>query len=362
MLRQRLSKPRPGFTLIELLVVIAIIAILVALLLPAVQQAREAARRSSCKNNLKQLALAMHNYHDTYRVLPMGSMLQEQGNSANQESKANWGWGAYLLPFIEQGPVSDTLQVGNLRLRQCLDDPVRRQVLQTPLESFLCPSDPSPGLNDARKLPSTAAANGGPNTPALRIGWANAHGTAKSNYLVCTSTSQHSFGPGDPGSNAAGTQQINGMFGQVTWNQPSNPALYMGCRKFSDITDGLSNTVMMGERVSSINSLNGNVVEPHAGLVFGIADSANGGRFKGPQDVMISGGVLLNAFNSVPAAERGASSAHKGGVQFALGDGSVRFLSENIDHDPSGALGNRPVNSTYERLTAIGDGQPVGEF
>ncbi len=130
---------RRAFTLIELLVVIAIIAILVALLLPAVQQAREAARRSSCKNNLKQLGLAIHNYHDTYRTMPPGVV--------DDFTDSIWGWGALILPFVEQGPVYDALRVGNIPLGvrmtpgNALD---QLSVLQTPISTYRCPSDVGP--------------------------------------------------------------------------------------------------------------------------------------------------------------------------------------------------------------------------
>lgn len=347
------NKTRQGFTLIELLVVIAIIAILVALLLPAVQQAREAARRSSCKNNLKQLALAMHNYHDVHRTFPMGSLLKEKDNSATLTSKANWGWGAMLLPFLEQSALFENLNIGNVTVRQNLNNATTRQLMVTPISAFICPSDPGPGVNDFRKLPSTAASDATSADPSGRSGWAEAYATAKSNYLGCHSTSMISFGVGDPASNGGGLTQVNGMFGPVQYDSTRA----MPCRKMRDLTDGTSNTLMLGERTWRVGNRNG-----YAGLALAHADCANGGRFMGPQDLMIDGRQLINATSSDNNAERGASSTHKGGAQFALADGSVRFLSENIDHDPSGATGSRPVNSTYERLTAINDGQVVGEF
>src|SRR5215813_2046814 len=110
---------RSGFTLIELLVVIAIIAVLIGLLLPAVQQAREAARRSQCKNNLKQMGLAMHNYHDVYQCFPPGYLGYPAGNGGSCATINNttqrgqgWGWGAFLLPYLDQGNLYNLLSPG----------------------------------------------------------------------------------------------------------------------------------------------------------------------------------------------------------------------------------------------------------
>jgi len=127
---------RSAFTLIELLVVIAIIAILIALLLPAVQQAREAARRSSCKNNVKQLGLAFHNYHDVHRVFPIGYIAQGGG-----ASDANWAWSAYLLPFVDQAPLYNQIDVGTTHLDVILADTTLLPLVQKNYSMFRCPSD-----------------------------------------------------------------------------------------------------------------------------------------------------------------------------------------------------------------------------
>src|SRR5690606_1821609 len=131
---------RRGFTLIELLVVIAIIAVLIALLLPAVQQAREAARRSQCQNNLKQLGLALHNYHDTYARFPSAVFWTDvDGDGQADRDEGHWAWGAAILPFIEQGNLADRMQPGTLTPTQvhALDP----SLLKTPLAVFQCPSD-----------------------------------------------------------------------------------------------------------------------------------------------------------------------------------------------------------------------------
>ena len=132
----RLSSKRGpvAFTLVELLVVIAIIGILIALLLPAVQAAREAARRAQCVNNLKQLALAVHNYESALKVWPPGCI-------DDKTMIETWGWGVFILPFCEQQPLYDDLDVQNRKLYHVFQDAAGRQLLQTPLAEFRCPSD-----------------------------------------------------------------------------------------------------------------------------------------------------------------------------------------------------------------------------
>ena len=147
----RTNPLRKGFTLIELLVVIAIIAILVALLLPAVQQAREAARRSQCKNNLKQIGIGMHGYHDTFSTLPPGFVRVHAADT----DKGNWGWGTFILPFMDQGALYEALSPGevdpavtnsNGSLASAVQNPAKRAEMQNALPAFRCPSDTGPTL------------------------------------------------------------------------------------------------------------------------------------------------------------------------------------------------------------------------
>jgi prepilin-type N-terminal cleavage/methylation domain-containing protein len=140
-----------GFTLIELLVVIAIIAILIALLLPAVQQAREAARRTQCKNNLKQLGLALHNYHDVYNLFPPGWLDDPALGLPAAPHPSRYAWPVSLLPMIEQTALHNTLDPRN-DLIDALKIPAKLTLMQQPVSVFRCPSDTGPTLNDVRPM------------------------------------------------------------------------------------------------------------------------------------------------------------------------------------------------------------------
>ena len=281
---------RRGFTLIELLVVIAIIAILIALLLPAVQQAREAARRTECKNNLKQVGLALHNYHDTHGVFPPGNI-----NSGPASTTRGWGWGTFLLPFIDQAPLYNSLNVSTQDFGgNGATTPIAATTLtQTPLKAFRCPSDTGAAINSNR----------------------DNHGT--SNYS------------GVYGANSEGHLSTagNGLF-----YANSNVAI-------RDVTDGLTNTLVVGERAfGKIGTVTyqgavwvGKAQHGHYGATFfGIDDTTSARLF----------GTHHFAF----------SSQHTGGVHFVLGDGSVKFVNENISQ------------TTLLRVAQRNDGLTVGDW
>lgn len=256
-----------GFTLVELLVVIAIIGVLVALLLPAVQQAREAARRAQCINNLKQIGLAMHNYHDTHRSLPAGF-----------NNDLGWSWGAAILPFIEQKALYD--EFGKTSILMDLSDPDILSATRVKLDGFRCPSDPAPDLND-KSVPNVGARE--------EIAYAS--------YVASMGTNK------DATLGNLGT----GMF----WAKS-----YI---KLRDVIDGTSNTFLAGEREYQ-HSI--------GGIWAGTTTSGPGHSNK--KFILASthtGDGLIND----PSKTKGFGSMHPGGAVFLFVDASAHFIPETID-------------------------------
>ncbi len=317
-----------GFTLIELLVVIAIIAILVALLLPAVQQAREAARRSQCKNNLKQIGLAIHNYHDVHNVIVSGTLVKAGGVTA--ANTAAWGWGAILLPYLEQQALYDAANTTQGDLDLVLRDPNLRHLTQKTVTVYRCPSDDSADLNATRNFNAPYGQGSDPMNPAH---------LATSNYIAMIGTR---WGRLDRWVNE-GRDPFGSLWG-------------VSKVRFRDITDGLSNTIMIGERDG----------ECGAGVWAGVRRyEANG--VIGNQSVLGTTGAKINDPDNSggeSTCTAGFSSRHTGGAQFLFGDGSVRFLSENIQYSQTGADTDTPTSAMgiYQRLARRNDGQVVGEY
>lgn len=216
-----------AFTLIELLVVIAIVAVLLGLLLPAVQKVREAASLMTCRNNLKQIGLAMHNYHDAQRSFPVGYYDPTPWPPGYQTPQGldhgpGWGWGAFLLPYLEQGnlhrQINFSVDVG---------DPSMAAVRSTPLKIFTCPSDPSP-VELFTISANGAATNVGPSPTGLNS-WVLATG----NYVACN---------GNDGVDCFCTPPHTGAFIRAI----------KGFRA-PDILDGLSNTFFVCDRPSFLS-------------------------------------------------------------------------------------------------------------
>jgi len=332
---------RRAFTLIELLVVIAIIAILIALLLPAVQQAREAARRTQCRNNLKQLALGFHEYVDSYHLFPIAfQRTTNTGNQAAPFETSHWSWGASILPFIDQGPAYNVLNVGGFRLHESLMIPIGKKTLVTPISTFQCPSDGSPRVNSFKEGDYNRNLSDSTTDVAAAL----------SNYVV---------------SGESSTSTVP-LIDQITFGPCTGVGFENSKVGFQNITDGKSYTLLLGERASKIHN-----VESGAANVFGFSSTNN------PQsstagintNCTAAVGLCYNGINWTATnpdhQTRGYHSNHAGGAMFALCDGSVRFISEDIDYNftttPSvTSINGAWIDSIFERLAGKSDGQPIG--
>ncbi len=276
------SEPmRPAFTLVELLVVIAIIGVLVGLLLPAVQAARGAARRMSCSNNMKQIGLALHNYHATYRTFPEGSRLSNFIGPLTA-----------VLPHLEEANTYDQFDFS-----KSYSDPYNQEVAAQTIATYLCPSMPLP-----RPVPDTSMGEtGGP-----------------SSYLGCEGT-------------AAYMRKADGMFG-LNWTRFgfNNPAV-----KFRDLQDGTSMTIAYGETTYDMKDYYWIGSSTPNDVKWGTARWVLGYP-------KVSLGTTLKELDVHNAANNGGfQSMHPGGVHFLCADGSVRFASRFLDREILNALATR---------------------
>ncbi|MEW4565436.1 DUF1559 domain-containing protein [Bremerella sp. JC770] len=333
-----------GFTLVELLVVIAIIGILIALLLPAVQQAREAARRMTCANRIKQLGLAMHNYHDTFRCFPSG-FLRDTNQKKKGEPLSYWSWGSMILPFVELGNTHDVLRVGDEELSDLITpgyDAAAFEALQTSYEVFRCPSDTAPPMHQSHEC-------------HLRDNNGNHVDAATSNYVGnnqgyrCSGTENH-ISLGDGNHPSCPNETITGIF----WRDSSV--------SFRDVTDGTSNTIILGERAWEIPNPAGGTLPCNAAQLFGIGrDSAKNHIRRDAKATLANGWGGLNGVHGIVsstdvACQRGYSSQHPGGAQFILVDASVRFIAETTPDIPDGKIDD----VIFENLQNRNDGYVIG--
>lgn len=339
-----------GFTLIELLVVIAIIAVLLALLLPAVQQAREAARRSQCRNHLKQLGLALHQYAESHQVFPR-ICYQGRGSSSAKTGFSGFSAHTMLLPFLDQAPLFQAIDFDSHTFHALNAGPRR-----TKLAVFQCPSD----TYDRTKnwAVNNYVVNGGPSL-----------------IMIAPDPDQLTVG-GTPGTPIGVNDQI-GMF-----NMRRNV-------RFRDLTDGVSNTLAFSEAIagdgettkfSKGDLVRGTPIPTGFPNTFASAEQLNdygarcrtnsGTHYGDPHSEWINGMPAQTAFNTMNTPNsinpdchemtasgwfdsRGvwsARSRHTGGVHVLFADGASRFVSDGIDLE------------TWQRLGAIADGSVIGEF
>jgi len=312
------SPARRGFTLVELLVVIAIIGVLVALLLPAVQQAREAARRIQCVNNMKQLGLALHNYHDTFGSFPKIPHWWNGSQAGNFSTApySGFGWRVMLLPFIEQGPMYDQV---NWNLPHTDNSGVNSNfaVVQSPMSAYVCPSDPTGNVSKI-----------GPQY--LWSNWCLPHGGCPQNVPVGVTTYRGYVGA-----------QYDAPLASVSYPAAMFDRRRGSALKMRDVVDGTSNVIAIGEITPEFNAWS-------AWAIW--------------QNDMISGNTpnyplrFFGNIGSRTATQHGwtdgmhAGSFHPGGINTLSVDGSVRFTPETINL------------SVYQGLVHPQDGQPIGGF
>lgn len=304
-----LKRSRPGFTRIELLVAAAMGLLLAANAAPAVMQFREAAQRTQCKNNLKMLGLALHNYHEAYNTFPPGYVVRNWDST----SQSGFGWMAALLPFVDQQPIYNYLNYDVGSIMDVTPDSRQKTALMTLVPAYRCPADALQNLNEKRG------------------GWPTSNYSGNAGHLAFPRLAAGlvtDFWPG----------QIPSPHDNRTRSGIMGPNSKIGIR---DITDGTSNTIMVGER--SVTSL--------AGIWPGITSATHENDALTDTSHLSRPNAGLTSF----------SSSHQDGLHILLCDGSVRWIQDSIDSQPTDEP--KEPKGIYQKLGCRNDGQLIsGEF
>jgi prepilin-type N-terminal cleavage/methylation domain-containing protein/prepilin-type processing-associated H-X9-DG protein len=349
-----------GFTLVELLVVIVIIGVLIALLLPAVQRARESARRAQCLNNLKQLAMALHNYHGANQIFPPSSNWNGVAPQSGNTASLGQNWVISILPYLEQQALFNSFN-----FTKNITDPINQAPRSTSLAVMLCPSD----RYNAKPFNGSSSPSGA--TSNFGDGW------ARGNYAA----------NGGPGLMQTGCTGLNCGADPLSWRLP-NICGVMGANmslNLEAIKDGTSNTLMLAEIRAGLTSYDSRGVWamsgacPSALWAHGSWGDDNGPNSNQPKadDVLscadikkvMGGSAALaklgmacsedNAPTCWPNWQQTARSMHAGGVNVALADASVRWISDFIDISSGNIANSPPTYSVWDRLNLSNDGQSL---
>jgi prepilin-type N-terminal cleavage/methylation domain-containing protein/prepilin-type processing-associated H-X9-DG protein len=309
---------RRAFTLIELLVVIAIIAVLIALLLPAVQAAREAARRAQCVNNLKQMGLALHNYHDAVGAFPMSYVSFQAFKDGATDTAPGWAWSTMILSQLEQPAVFNSVNFA-----QAVEAPANSTVARSSLSVYLCPSDP------IMSGPFTVSTSGGAAIATV----------SPTSYAACV---------GNDATDSTTGLNNDGL---------GNGVMFRNSRiRMADITDGTSQTILVGERAWSINNGTWVGVVTNCVIRRGPANPCptTGAAYYLAATLVQAHCNVLNTITDPDGGLDDFSSRHPGGANTLFGDGSVRFLKSVLANNGTNSSGGTIYSPASLILQALG--------